>query len=240
MPTARARLPAYRRAGRVGLRFSCWIVEGIVGFFAASLSDLLRAGAQRLVVRLDRERETDIGRVYSWPQKIRVSPGRSRNLASERHIISGLPSIDPPAADGEHRVADEGELVGGKPIGDMPQCVSRRLQHMRRQLPTLTVSPSPTVSSTAGFSRPRRAAQPPGNHTLLQCRDAAGVIAMMMGYENIGELPAVPFSAASTGAASGHRSPRSPRSMGRGGGRQYCPANRGTNGAGPRRGPPWR
>ena len=96
------------------------------------------------------------------------------------------------AADREQRVAGEGELVGREQIGDVAGGVARRLDHARcRAPPTATVSPSRTVSSTTGMRAGLGvAARPRGNDALLQLRDAAGVIVVMMGHQDVGELPA--------------------------------------------------
>ena len=58
-------------------------------------------------------------------------------------------------------------------------------------LPTLTLSPSRTVSSTNGYFAGLRRRDHAAAVFLLQRRDAVGVVGVMMRHQDVGELPAV-------------------------------------------------
>src|SRR5258708_18592778 len=77
--------------------FSAPIVAGIVALPAASccLTCSARAASALLFCSMVLAKRI-LASVYSWPQKNCVSSGRLRNLSSDCHIISGLPSITRP------------------------------------------------------------------------------------------------------------------------------------------------
>src|SRR5262249_2677847 len=98
---------------------------------------------------------------------------------------------DAPAADREQRVADEGELVGGKDIADMAPGVSRRLQHAPPQgpPPNLVVLAHGRIDQWNARGLALRG-DDAATMTLLELGDAAGVVRVVMGDEDVAEPPA--------------------------------------------------
>jgi hypothetical protein len=129
--------------------------------------------------------------VYSWPQNIAVSSGRGAQLEQRLpHQLRG--ALDhPAAADREQGVAGEQQLVLRKEIVDLAEGVPRRLDHLRGKGADLDAVAFADLDidggNLGGFpARGDDAAMV----ALLECGDAAGVVAMMMGDENIGQRPA--------------------------------------------------
>src|SRR6185369_9209291 len=88
------------------------------------------------------------------------------------------------------RIAHECELVGGQEIADVPRGVARRFNHLR-----LKRADVHAIAFAHGLVDRRNAARLGGrcDHAAAMARlkrlDTARVIVMVMGHENIGELP---------------------------------------------------
>ena len=98
---------------------------------------------------------------------------------------------DAPAADREQRVADKGKFVGREDVADVTGGVSRRLEHPspQRADPNLVIFAHRRIDEWNARGLAVR-----GDDTatvaLLEVGDAAGVVRMVMGDEDIREAPA--------------------------------------------------
>ena len=101
---------------------------------------------------------------------------------------------DAAAADGEQRVADKGEFFCREEIRDVAGGVARRLDH-----PPGERAHFYCVAVANGFIDQRDALRfiarcdHPALVRFLQLRDAAGVIAMMVRHQDVGQAPAGPL-----------------------------------------------
>ena len=132
-----------------------------------------------------------------WPACIRgrsracVSSGSARSFSIDCHIFSIVPSITRPQPIENSVSPANTSLSAGKKSVTGRRCGRASRSRVPSSAPTRTVSPSRTVSSTSGMppaspSRRDHAAA----IALLELRDAAGVVAMMVGHQDVGELPA--------------------------------------------------
>jgi hypothetical protein len=102
--------------------------------FGKLLRRLRLARRQRLVVRLDGAGEFDVGGGVFVAAEYFGVVRQIAQLQQRTPHHAGRALDDAAAADREQRVADEGELVAVKPIGDVAAGVARRFDHIGGQL----------------------------------------------------------------------------------------------------------
>ena len=114
-----------------------------------------------------------------------VSVGSAHELLQRLPHHLGVALEDAPAADGEQRVADEGDLGRRYQIADVAERVAGRVEHLDREvaelddvaLADLAVDPGNASASAAGPMM----VQPV---SLLERQVAAGVVAVVMRDQN--------------------------------------------------------
>ncbi len=152
--------------------------------------DLFLTCGKRCVGGLDGLGEADVGfRIFVAAVDARLV-GQAAQLEKRlpHHFRRALD--DATAADREQCVTDESKLVGREDIADVARGVPRRLEHaaLQRADPNLVVLAHGHIDQ-----RNARGFAVRGNHSasvaLLEFSDAAGVIRVMMGDENVGQPP---------------------------------------------------
>jgi len=97
---------------------------------------------------------------------------------------------DAAAADREQRVADEGELVGFEPVGDVTGRVPRRLEHAPDQRADLhDVALAHRHVDMGNLLRFLARRDDAAEMFLLQLGNPAGMVAVMMRHQDVGEAP---------------------------------------------------
>ena len=137
---------------------------GIVGLFVgAQPRHLLGARFQRGIVRLDRQRELDVGSgIFMAAIEFEIVGQRAQlEQRIPHHRIVAFEH--PPAADREQRVGGEQRLLGCRTRRRCGRAYGRAFPAPAPAgLPTFTMSPLPTRRSTLAIGWPCRAARPRG------------------------------------------------------------------------------
>ena len=171
--------------------FSCWIVVGIVGFFCSVSRTTSSARARNAgFFGSMREREVHVGGgVFVAAENLRVG-GQIADL--EQRIPHHLRAAfdDAAAPDREQRIADEGELVLLEPVADVAGGVARRLEHAADQRADLHDIALAYRHVDIGNLRCLLARRDDAAEVLLlQLRDAAGMIRVMVRHQDVGKAP---------------------------------------------------
>jgi hypothetical protein len=152
---------------------------------------LLGARLQRRILRLDGERELHIRcRVFMAAIDARVV-GQRPQLEQRVPHHRVVAFEHPPAADREQRVGGEQGLVAIEHVGDVVERVSGCLQHARCERAHLHgVALLHALVDVGDRLRLVVRRDDAAFILLLQLGDAANVVAVMVGHQDVGQLPA--------------------------------------------------
>ena len=120
-----------------------------------------------------------------------VSSGRAARRGRLAHICSAVPFEQPPAAEREQGVADEGDVIRGVEVGDVAQGVAAAVSiTSNRVSPSSTTSPSVHRAVEGRDARHLGRADDGRAGGGLDLGVAAGVVGMPVGVEDEVQAPA--------------------------------------------------
>ena len=160
-----------------------------------------RARLQCRIVGLDRQRELDVGGGI-FVAAIESEIVRQRAQLEKRIPHHGVGALEyPAAADREQRVGGEQRFLGVEHIGDVVERVAGRLQYAPEQAADLDdFGIGDAQVDVCDFGRLVMWRDDAAIVFLFEFGDPADMIAMMMGDQDIGELPALALERPQDGA----------------------------------------
>ena len=159
------------------------------------------ARLQRGIVGVDGERELDVrGRIFVAAIELEIV--RQRAQLQQRVPHHRMVALEhAAAADREQRVGGEQRLLAVEHVGDVVERMARRLQHARQQVADLD---DVAIGGAQIDIGDLRGLVVRGDDAaaifLLQLGDAADMVVMMMGDQDVGERPALALQRLDDGA----------------------------------------